>query len=143
MDSGDFPGGPVVKALPSNAGVTGLISGQGIKIPHAIQVAKKQVQTITPSRQGKLTLSQEEEEMLHSGSKLNMLGHKEIIHMVPFDIPLTNFDGEWTYAVTLAKEVLLSGMRVSVMLPSEVQKPAEERRNVEWIVEDSGGSPWT
>ena len=32
---GDFPGGPVVKNLPSNAGDTGSVSGQGTKIPHA------------------------------------------------------------------------------------------------------------
>ena len=31
----DFPGGPVVKNLPSNAGDTGLILGRGTKIPHA------------------------------------------------------------------------------------------------------------
>ena len=30
----DFPGGPVVKNLPSNAGDVGLIPGQGTKIPH-------------------------------------------------------------------------------------------------------------
>ena len=34
-DVGDFPGGPVVKNLSSNAGDVGLISGQGTKIPHA------------------------------------------------------------------------------------------------------------
>ena len=32
---GDFPGGPVVKNLPSNTGDTGSIPGLGIKIPHA------------------------------------------------------------------------------------------------------------
>ena len=32
---GDFPGGQVVKNLLSNAGDTGLIPGQGTKIPHA------------------------------------------------------------------------------------------------------------
>ena len=32
---GDFPGGPVVENLPSNAGDTGSIPGQGTKIPHA------------------------------------------------------------------------------------------------------------
>ena len=32
---GDFPGGPVVKNPPSNAGDTGSIPGQGTKIPHA------------------------------------------------------------------------------------------------------------
>ena len=34
---GDFPGGPVVKNLPCNAGDTGLISDWGTKIPHAMQ----------------------------------------------------------------------------------------------------------
>ena len=32
---GDFPGGPVVKNPPSNAGDVGLIPGRGTKIPHA------------------------------------------------------------------------------------------------------------
>ena len=32
----DFPGGPVSKNLPSNAGDTGLIPGQETKIPHAV-----------------------------------------------------------------------------------------------------------
>ena len=32
---GDFPGGPVVKNLPSNAEDVGSILGQGTKIPHA------------------------------------------------------------------------------------------------------------
>ena len=31
----DFPGGPVVKNLPFNAGNTGSIPGLGTKIPHA------------------------------------------------------------------------------------------------------------
>ena len=31
----DFPGGPVVKNPPANTGDTGLIPGQGAKIPHA------------------------------------------------------------------------------------------------------------
>ena len=34
-DARDFPGGPVVKNLPSNAGDEGLIPGQGTKILHA------------------------------------------------------------------------------------------------------------
>ena len=32
---GDFPGGPVVKTLLSNAGGTGSIPGWGAKTPHA------------------------------------------------------------------------------------------------------------
>ena len=34
---GDFPGGPVVKTLPSNTGDVGSIPGWGGKIPHASQ----------------------------------------------------------------------------------------------------------
>ena len=34
---GDFPGGPVVKTSPSNAGGTGLIPSWGAKIPLASQ----------------------------------------------------------------------------------------------------------
>jgi len=36
-DLGDFPGAPVVKNLPSNAGDTDPISGWGTKIPHAVK----------------------------------------------------------------------------------------------------------
>ena len=32
----DFPGVPMVKNLPSNAGDVGLIPGRGTKIPHAM-----------------------------------------------------------------------------------------------------------
>ena len=32
---GDFPGRPVVKTSPSNAGGAGSIPGEGAKIPHA------------------------------------------------------------------------------------------------------------
>ena len=35
MANREFPGGPVVKNLLSNAGNTGSIPGQGTKIPHA------------------------------------------------------------------------------------------------------------
>ena len=36
----DFPGGPVVKTLSSNAGVAVSIPGEGAKIPHAWQLEK-------------------------------------------------------------------------------------------------------
>ena len=39
---GDFPGGPVTETLPSSAGDTGSIPGQGVKIPHASLPKKKQ-----------------------------------------------------------------------------------------------------
>ena len=35
MKGWDFPSGPVVKNLPSNAGDMGLIPGQGTKMPYA------------------------------------------------------------------------------------------------------------
>ena len=34
---GNFPDGPVVKALPSNPGGQGLIPGQGAKTQHTLQ----------------------------------------------------------------------------------------------------------
>ena len=36
--AGDFPGGPVVKNLPCNVRDTGLIPGQGTKIPHTMEL---------------------------------------------------------------------------------------------------------
>ena len=36
----DFPGGPVVKTLPSNAGGAGSIPSWGAKIPHGGQKTK-------------------------------------------------------------------------------------------------------
>ena len=35
MCLGDFPGGPVVKTLPSNEGVIDSTPGRGVKSPHA------------------------------------------------------------------------------------------------------------
>ena len=43
----DFPHGPVVKTSPSKAGNTGLIPGQGSKIPHAGQKKKTKHKTET------------------------------------------------------------------------------------------------
>ena len=41
----DFPGGPVVKNLPYDAGDVGLTSGQGTKIPHAAEQLSLHAQT--------------------------------------------------------------------------------------------------
>ena len=48
----DFPGGPVVKSLPSNAGDTGLIPGQGTKVPHATGQLSLRVATAEPEGSG-------------------------------------------------------------------------------------------
>ena len=37
IKSGDFPGSPVVKNLPRNAGDVGLFPGQGTKIPRTLE----------------------------------------------------------------------------------------------------------
>ena len=39
----DFPGGPVVKTLPSNAGGAGSNPHQGTKIPHALWTKKQNI----------------------------------------------------------------------------------------------------
>ena len=41
----DFPGGPGVKTLPSNAEGVGLIPGQGTEIPHTKKKKKKATKT--------------------------------------------------------------------------------------------------
>ena len=48
----DFPGGPEVKNLPCNAGDTGLISGGGTKIPHAMRHLSPPVATTEPVHSG-------------------------------------------------------------------------------------------
>ena len=45
----DFPGGPVVKKLPSNAGDVGSIPGQGTKIPHALEQLSLQAAVTDPA----------------------------------------------------------------------------------------------
>ena len=45
----DFPGGPVVKNLPSNAGDTGSIPGRGTKIPHAAGQLSPHAATTEPT----------------------------------------------------------------------------------------------
>ena len=50
----DFPGGSVVKNLPSNAGDAGLIPGQGTKIPHATRQLRPRAVTTEPIRSGAL-----------------------------------------------------------------------------------------
>ena len=46
----DFPGGPVVKNLPSNAGDAGSIPGWKIKIPHAEWQLNPRATTREPTR---------------------------------------------------------------------------------------------
>ena len=42
----DFPGGPVVKTLSSNAGDVGLILGGGAKVSHALGPKKIKIEAI-------------------------------------------------------------------------------------------------
>ena len=41
----EFPGGPVVKTSPSNAGGAGSIPGWGTKIPHALRPKNQNIKT--------------------------------------------------------------------------------------------------
>ena len=47
-DYRDFPGGPVIKNLPSDAGHMSSITGQGTNIPHATRQLSPQATTIEP-----------------------------------------------------------------------------------------------
>ena len=51
-DQGDFPGGPVVKNLPCNAGDAGSTSSRGTKIPHAM----RQLSLCTPTAEPQLEI---------------------------------------------------------------------------------------
>ena len=46
---GDFPGGPVVKNPPSNAGDAGLIPGRGTKVPRATGQLSPRAATTEPT----------------------------------------------------------------------------------------------
>ena len=48
----DFPGGPVVKNPPSNAGDAGLIPGRGTKLPHATGQLSPRAATTEHTRPG-------------------------------------------------------------------------------------------
>ena len=50
INSGDFPGGPVVKNPPSSAGNVGSIPGRGTKIPHAVGQLSPYAATTEPVR---------------------------------------------------------------------------------------------
>ena len=49
----DFPGGPVVKNLPSNAGDVDSIPAQGTKIPHATEKLSLHALTTEPAHRNK------------------------------------------------------------------------------------------
>ena len=46
---GDFPGGPVVKSPPANAGDTGSIPGLGSKILHTMEQLSHEPQLLQPT----------------------------------------------------------------------------------------------
>ena len=54
----NFPDGPVVKNLPSNAADAGSIPGQGTKIPHAAEQLSLCAATTEPTCPGALVLRQ-------------------------------------------------------------------------------------
>ena len=68
MIVGDFPGGPVVKNLPSNAGDTGSIPGWGTKIPHTAGQLSPCATTIELMRLNKRARVPQTTEPMHPGA---------------------------------------------------------------------------
>ena len=65
---GDFPGGPVVKNPPCNAGDAGSIPGQGTKIPHALGQVSPCTTTTELARLNKRACGPQTTEPMHSGT---------------------------------------------------------------------------
>ena len=61
----NFPGGPGVKNLPFHAGDSGLISGQGTKIPHAEEQLNPCTKTTEPTCSG-ARMPHQREDLCHS-----------------------------------------------------------------------------
>ena len=66
-----FPGGPVVKNPPSNAGDAGLIPGRGTKIPHASGQLSPRSPTTEPMHPGAHTLQRK---IPHASTKIPQPG---------------------------------------------------------------------
>ena len=69
----DFPGGPVVKNPPSNAGNTGSIPGQGTKIPHAAGQLSPCATTTELVRLNERARVLQTTEPIHSGARAPQL----------------------------------------------------------------------
>ena len=65
----DFPGGPVVKNPPCNAGDAGLIAGQRTKISHAEEQLRLHMAT-TDRMPYNLRVHESQQKILHDTSKL-------------------------------------------------------------------------
>ena len=69
----DFPGGPVVKNLPSNAGDVGSIPGRGTKIPHAVGQLSLCTTTTEPTRLNQRARVPQTTEPTRSGTRAPQL----------------------------------------------------------------------
>ena len=67
----DFPGGPVVKNVPSNAGDAGLTPGQGSKIPHA-----ERPRGLSATTERSLTLAQQKIPCAETQSQCSQINDK-------------------------------------------------------------------
>ena len=77
---GDFPGGPVVKNPPSNAGDVGSIPGWGAKIPHATgQLSPRATTTELVCLNRRARVPQTTEPM-HPGTLVPQLERKPVCH---------------------------------------------------------------
>ena len=69
----DFPGGPVVKNPPSNAGDAGLIPGRGTKIPHAAGQLSPRATTTELVRLNERARVLQTTDPMHSGAHVPQL----------------------------------------------------------------------
>ena len=69
----DFPGGPVVKNPPSNAGDVGSIPGRGTKIPHALGQLSPHATTTELARLSKRDCVPQTAEPTRSGARAPQL----------------------------------------------------------------------
>ena len=86
METGDFPGGPVVKNLPSNAGNAGSIPGWRTKIPHAAGQLSPWATTIELARLNERAHVQQTKEPMHPGAYMPQL-ERENLHTTAREKP--------------------------------------------------------
>ena len=83
----DFPGGPMVKNPPSNAGDAGSIRGRGTKIPHASGQLSTRAATTEPARLNKRACTPQTTEPTRPGACAPQL-ERENLHATTREKPV-------------------------------------------------------
>ena len=91
----DFPGGPVVKTSPSNAGVAGSIPGQGAKMPQKNQNIKQKQYCNKFSRDFKNGPHQKKKKKVYLSCLLLFKEEQFRLLLIYQPISVPSFFGEW------------------------------------------------